>query len=116
MRLVAIVGIALFLALPGWAAPPRRATLKLGSVAPLVVRGVDFGAGERVAVVASLQGAQEIVNTKARRNGRFTATFKLGIQRCVPLTVRAIGSLGSRAILQRAPGCSPTDKAKKRGR
>lgn len=106
MRIIAIVGIALALALPGSAASPRRATLKLASVSPLVVRGHDFGRRERVAVVASQPGMQQIVNVTARQ-GRFAAPFTLVVERCTTLTVRAIGSLGSRAILQRDTGCRP---------
>ena len=105
MRIIATVGVTLVLVLPGWAAPPRRATLKLTTVAPLVVHGVGFGRGERIAVIAGYPGTQQIVNVQARRNGRFSARFTLVLTRCTPLTVRAIGSLGSRAILQRDPAC-----------
>jgi hypothetical protein len=115
MRIVATLGIALALALPGWAAPPRRATLNLTSVAPLVVRGVGFGRTEQVAVVASIPGTQQIVHVTARR-GRFAATFSLAVERCTALTVRAIGSLGSRAILQRDAGCGEREKRRGRGR
>jgi hypothetical protein len=107
--------LALVLALPSWAARPRRAELALTSVAPLVVRGVGFGAGERVAVIASYPGTQQIVNVTARRNGSFRAIFTLTATRCTPLTVRAIGSLRSRAILQRDPGCE-REKTRKPGR
>jgi hypothetical protein len=106
MRVIAVVGVALALALPGSAAPPRRATLKLDSVSPLVVRGAGFGRGERVAVVANQPGTQQIVNLTARR-GLFTATFTREFDRCAALTIRAIGSLGSRAILQRDGACPP---------
>jgi hypothetical protein len=101
----AVVVVVLVLALPSWGAQPRPATLKLGSVAPLVVRGIGFGAGEPVVVTAAVPGEQRIVNVAARRNGRFAARFPLRLKRCTPLTVRAIGALGSRAILQVKPGC-----------
>jgi hypothetical protein len=106
MRIAGAVVLMLVLALPGWAAEPRRATLKLGSVAPLVVQGIDFGAGERVAVTAAVSGKQHIVGVEARKNGRFAARFPLRLERCTPLTVRAIGALGSRAILHVKPGCT----------
>ena len=118
MRVVVTVGVALALALPGAAAPPRRATLQLESVSPLVVRGQSFGRSERVAVVASQRGRQQIVNLTAR-GGRFTAAFTLVVDRCKPLNVRAIGSLGSRAILQRDGSCPrPPDEdgERKKGR
>ena len=120
MRVVVIVGVALALALPGSAAPPRRAALQLESVSPLVVRGQNFGRVERVAVVASQRGTQQIVNLTAR-NGRFTAAFTIVVDRCKALNVRAIGSLGSRAILRRGAGCAQKkeheeDEQPKRGR
>jgi hypothetical protein len=111
MRIVATIGVALALALPGWAAQPRRATLKLETVAPLVVRGVNFGAREQVAVIAATPAGQRIVNIRARSNGRFVAAFGLSLERCAPLTIRAIGSLGSRAILQVEPRCKKRGKA-----
>ncbi|HEY7795055.1 MAG TPA: hypothetical protein VIA10_13705 [Gaiellaceae bacterium] len=114
MRVVVTVGVALALALPGAAAPPRRATLKLDSVSPLVVRGLGFGRAERVAVVASQPGMQQIVSLTARQ-GRFTATFTQTFDRCTALTVRAIGAQGSRAILQRDGVCPPSrDQEKER--
>lgn len=114
MRIVAVAGIAFALALPGWAAPPRRATLELGSVTPLVVHGVGFGRAERVAVIASYPGAQQIVNVTARQNGRFRAAFTLAVKRCTRLTVRAVGAKGSRAVLQVEPGCRPDKEPKRR--
>ena len=107
---MAVVGIAFALALPGWAAPPRRATLALESVAPLVVHGISFGRGEPVAVIASYPGTQQIVNVTARGNGRFRAVFTLVVKRCTPLTVRAVGARGSRAVLQVEPGCKPPNE------
>jgi hypothetical protein len=116
MRVVVTVGVALALALPGTAATPRRATLKLESVSPLVVRGLGFGRSERVAIVANQPGMQQIVSITARR-GRFTATFTQTFDRCAALTVRAIGAQGSRAILQLKPGCErPRDEPPAPGR
>jgi hypothetical protein len=116
MRIVAIAGIAFALALPGWAAPPRRATLELASLTPLVVQGTSFGRAEPVAVIASYPGAQQIVNVTAHRNGRFRVNFTLVVKRCTPLTVRAIGARGSRAVLQVDPGCKPPREDDRRRR
>jgi hypothetical protein len=116
MRVVVIFGVALALALPGAAATPRRATLTLESRSPLVVRGLGFGRAERVAVVANQPGRQQILSLTAR-GGRFTATFTQTFDRCTPLTVRALGSLGSRAILQLERACDrPKEKPPGRGR
>ena len=53
MRTAAVVVFVLVLALPAAAAQPRRATLELETLAPLVVVGHGFDAGERVALTAS---------------------------------------------------------------
>ena len=111
MRAAAAAVLVLLLALPAGAAQPRRATLKLADLAPLVVEGVSFGKRERVVLTASAPGAQRMLAVVARRNGSFAARFDLRLGRCEPLTVRAVGSRGSRAILQREPGC----KRKRRG-
>ena len=110
MRAAAAAVLVLLLALPAAAAQPQRATLKLASVAPLVVNGLAFGKGERVVLTASGASAQRLLSVVARRNGSFTARFDLRLGRCSPFTVRAVGVRGSRAILQVEPGC---DKSKR---
>jgi hypothetical protein len=102
----------LLLALPAGAAQPRHATLVLASLAPLVVRGSGFGEGEHVVVVAAIPGDQRIVEVDARRNGRFVARLTLRLERCAVLTVRAIGGLGSRAILQVKQRCKERRKTR----
>ena len=68
-------------------------------------------------MVARYPGAQQIVNLTARQNGQFSATFTLAVTQCAPLTVRALGARGSRAVLHRDPGCKPAkDNGRKRGR
>lgn len=105
MRAVAAALLLLLLALPAAAAPPRRATLKLASLAPLVVEGDGFVRRERVVLTASAPSTRRTLALVARRAGDFTARFDLRLGRCAPLTVRAVGALGSRAILQVEPGC-----------
>ena len=105
MRAAAAAVLVLLLALPAGAAQPRRATLKLDELAPLIVEGRSFGARERVVLTATAPSAQRMLGIVARRNGSFTARFALRLDQCTPLTVRAVGSRGSRAILQVEPGC-----------
>lgn len=105
MRAAAAAVLVLVLALPAGAAQPRRATLKLAGLAPLVVKGHGFGKGERVVLTASASNAQRRLGIVAHRNGSFIARFDLRLRRCTPLTVRAVGARGSRAILQVEPGC-----------
>lgn len=105
MRAAAAVVMVLLLALPAGAALPRRATLKLTELSPVVVEGRAFGNGERVVLTATAPSAQRQLALVARRSGSFTARFELRLGRCMPLTVRAVGGRGSRAILQVEPGC-----------
>lgn len=105
MRAAAAAVLVLLLALPAGAAQPRRATLKLMDLTPLVVDGRSFGARERVVLTATATSAQRMMGIVARRNGSFTARFELRLGRCTPLTVRAVGVRGSRAILKFEPGC-----------
>ena len=114
MRAAAAAVLMLLLALPAGAAQPRRATLKLAGLQPLVVEGRSFGQRERVVLTASAPSAQRILGVVARRNGSFSARFDLQLGRCRPLTVRAVGARGSRAILQVEPGCKEK-KEKRRG-
>jgi hypothetical protein len=105
MRAAAAALLVLLLALPASAAPAKRATLKLADLSPLVVQGRGFGSQERVVLTAQSPSAQRILGVAARRNGTFTIRFDLRLGRCAPLTVRAVGGRGSRAILQIEPGC-----------
>ena len=117
MRAAAAAVLMLLFALPAGAAQPRRATLKLVALAPLVVEGRAFGKRERIVLTATARNAQRIRAVVARRDGSFTARFDLRLGRCTPLTVRAVGVRGSRAILQVEPGCEtkqgegPTERA-----
>jgi hypothetical protein len=112
MRAAVAAVLMLVLALPAVAAPPKRATLKLAGVAPLVVQGRGFGKGERVVLTATGPSLQRMLGVVARRNGSFSARFYIRLGRCTPLTVRAVGVLGSRAILQIEPGCK--DRGRRR--
>ena len=67
MRAAAAVVLVLVLALPAGAAQPRRATLTLEAVAPLVVVGRGFGQGERVVLTASAKSARKSAKLVTRR-------------------------------------------------
>lgn len=107
----AVVVLVLVLALPAGAAQPRRATLKLVALAPLVVEARGFGKREHVVLTASASASRRLLIVVARRDGSFTARFDLRLGKCAAITVRAVGARGSRAILQVEPGC---DRKKRR--
>jgi hypothetical protein len=115
MRVAAAIGLALVLVLPAWGGQPRRASLELRSTNPIVVLGRGFAPREPILVTAIAPSAQRIVPLVARRNGTFKARFKLRLRRCEPLTVRAIGTRGSHAILQAEPGCRSREGPADRG-
>jgi len=116
MRAAAAAVLVLLLALPAAAAQPRRATLRLATLAPLVVHGRGFGKAERVVLTAAAPSARRMLGVVARRNGSFIARFDLRLGRCTPVTVRAVGVRGSRAILQVEPGCDKDKKEKEKRR
>ena len=107
MRAAAVVGflLMLVLALPAFGAQPRRASLELRSTDPVVVLGRGFAPREPVLLTATAGSTQRIVPLIARPNGTFKARFRLRLGRCAPVTVLAVGTRGSRAILQFEPGC-----------
>ena len=113
MRVAVAAVLMLIIAIPAQgASSPRRASLTLGSVAPLVIGGKQFGAREPV-VVTYVAAADELtrrVGVRARRDGSFQASFDLRLDRCTAFTVRAAGARGSRAVLQVEPACKEKTK------
>jgi hypothetical protein len=107
MRVPAVVLLGLVLTVPAAGAPaPRRASLQLASLAPLVVGGKHFGAREPVLVNYFGPGqTRRVEGVRAKRNGDFSVSFDLRVDRCSPFTVRAAGLRGSRAVLQVEPAC-----------
>lgn len=103
----AAVTLALLAALPATGAQPRRAAaLKLDSISPLMVSGRFFGARESVLLAyAGADGVTRSVRVGATKQGRFRAFFRLRLGRCDSFTVRAVGTAGSRAVLQVERDC-----------
>jgi hypothetical protein len=107
MRVAVAAVLMLVLAIPAHgASSPRRAALKLGSIAPLVVSGKQFGAREPVIVTyVAADLTTRRVSVRAKPDGSFAASFDLHLNRCAAFTVRATGARGSRAVLQVEPAC-----------
>ena len=113
MRVAAsAVLMMLVLAVPAQgASSPRRASLKLGTVAPLTIVGMQFGAREPVVVTyLAADETTRRVGVRAKRDGSFQASFDLRLDRCAAFTVRAAGARGSRAVLQVDPACKQKGK------
>jgi hypothetical protein len=74
--------------------------LALVDLTPLTVRGYSFKARERVTVTLD-GGKRGTKRVRATRQGGFTASFSVApVIGCQTVTIRAIGSLGSRAFRQ----------------
>ena len=112
MRVAVAAVLMLVLAIPAHgASSPRRASLKLDSVAPLVIGGRQFGAREPVVVTyIAADETTRRVGVRAKRDGSFQASFDLRLDRCTAFTVRAAGARGSRAVLQVEPACKQKSK------
>jgi len=76
---------------------------------PLVVQGASFRSFERVSLTALTLLGPERVSVRASRQGAFRARIRLVDQPCGrAFAVRALGRLGSRAILWlRGEPCIP---------
>ncbi|HTK22656.1 MAG TPA: hypothetical protein VL264_00330 [Gaiella sp.] len=96
---VAVAVLALVAVSPG--AASTGPALRVEGMQPLVVRGVGFHPGERIALTAmALRGSRQMV-VRATRAGRFAASFRLPTQSCgSPFAFRAVGTLGSRVTLR----------------
>jgi hypothetical protein len=105
LRIAAAVVLALVLAVPAWGGKPRRPSLQLRSIDPVVVTGRGFASGEPVLLTARSGATGRAVPVVAKRDGTFRARFRLHLGRCALLTVRAVGTRGSRAILKVDPNC-----------
>ncbi len=82
-----------------------RPLLQLRTVAPLEVVGQGFGSGEVVRLVVVTVRLERTRTAIASSKGRLTMRFDLSVKPCAQVTVRAAGSLGSRAVLRRSTSC-----------
>ena len=74
--------------------------LALVDLTPLTVRGYSFKARERVTVTLD-GGKRGTKRVQATRQGGFTASFSVApVIGCQTVTIRAVGSMGSRAFRQ----------------
>ena len=102
MRVAVAAVLMLVLAIPAQgASSPRRASLKLGSVAPLTISGKQFGAREPVVVTyVAADETTRRVGVRAKRNGSFA-----GLLRPAPRPLRSVHGPGRRRAGQ--PGGAP---------
>lgn len=110
MLVLVLLGIACgsTSAAPGATSEPlvrAKPRLWIGPLFPLTVRGRNFKARERVTVTLD-GGRRGKATVRADRVGGFTARFAVRLGRCGTVTIRAVGSAGSRVVYQPArPSC-----------
>ena len=83
-----------------------RPLLQIKTFAPLEIVGQGFGSGEVVRLVVATAVRERTRTAIASAKGRLTMRFELSVERCAELTVRAAGSLGSRALLHHSSSCA----------
>jgi hypothetical protein len=97
---VATSGTASYAVDGGRAQYEPKPRLALVDLTPLTVRGSSFEARERVTVTLD-GGKRGTKRVQATRQGRFTVSFAIApVTGCRTLTIRALGSQGSRAFRQ----------------
>jgi hypothetical protein len=85
---------------PATTPPPlSKPLILIGPLAPLTVHGIHFKARERVTLTldGGRNGTKRVLATRA---GAFSAAFNIKLLACRTVTIRAIGSKGSRVVRQ----------------
>jgi hypothetical protein len=108
--LVAALLAAAAVVLPTIAAGSARPKVRALTLSPLVVSGSHFHPREHVRLTASPGGTRRVI---ARADGSFRTTFpNATVDRCVGLSLSAVGNLGARATWELKlpqPACAPPD-------
>ena len=105
--LVAVLVTVCAVAVPSIAGGASQARVRIVTLSPLVVRGTGFKSRERIRVTATPGGIRRVVSTAG---GAFRATFTVPVDRCMGLSVAAVGARGDRAALKLPqPACPPGD-------
>jgi hypothetical protein len=83
-------------------------TLRVVGTSPFTVRGTFFKPGERV-TVTMVAGKRLTARASANARGTFTVKFKVPVTRCTKYSLKAAGTLGSRATFtpRLSAACKP---------
>ena len=105
MRLLLSILVALAL-VPAAAPSALRARVWLADDSPVVVRGSGFHPAERVAVTVAV-GKSFQKTVVATATGTFVARWNASAADCHSTYIKAVGSMGSRAVVKIAAECPP---------
>jgi len=109
MRL-ALALVAMLLSLlgqPATAATPRASLRLVDATTPATLRGVGFQPRERVRVVVIAGTTRTVRKVVTTVLGRFTVRVRGDVDACTGFSATAVGNMGTRATLKRAPGQCP---------
>jgi hypothetical protein len=99
MRLVVLVVALCALLQAGRTSASTAPQLRIVSTKPAVVVGVGFRPHEKVRLL--ITPGPSIRTVRAGERGRFRAAIRLAVPRCGSFVVQALGSKGSRAMIDR---------------
>jgi hypothetical protein len=94
-----LLGAGVGAAAPRDELPQAKPLVLVAGLAPLTVRGVRFKPLERVTVTLD-GGKAGTARVVASRAGVFRAEFRIRLLPCRTVTIRAVGSRGSKAVRQ----------------
>jgi hypothetical protein len=107
---LALILVAMLLSLlgqPATAATPRASLRLVDDTSPATLHGVGFQPRERVRVVAMAGTTRTVRRVVATAVGRFTVRIRGDVDACTGFSATAVGNMGTRATLKRAPGQCP---------
>jgi hypothetical protein len=87
------------------AATPKATLRLIDDTTPVTLHGSGFQPREHVRILIVAGAAQSTRRTVATRQGRFAVKLvSVDLNACAGLSIRAIGSDGTKATLKRPPG------------
>jgi hypothetical protein len=89
-----------------------RPTLGITAMAPLAIQGKAFRANEKVTLLVTAGGMPIRAKVRTGSLGGFRHVFSYRLAKCTGISIQAIGSRGSRAMLSLdQPHCAPSTDA-----
>jgi len=107
MLLLAILGSLVALLGQATAATPKPTLRLVDDTAPAVLRGSGFRQHEHVRVTVVSGTERSVRKVVASGLGRFAVRVPADANACAGFSVRAVGNMGTKATLKRAPGQCP---------
>jgi len=107
LLLLAILGSLAALLGQTTAAPPKATLRLVDDSAPAALRGLGFRPREHVRLTVVSGTERSVRKVVATRLGRFVVRLQADVNACTGFSASAVGNMGTRATLKRAPGQCP---------